>query len=100
MSIFLKGSVHGRFQPFHKGHLEYFLATFQQCEFVWIGITQFNIRQLGKTEAAEHRSISSNNPFSYWQRITMIAGALNEVGINRERFGFIPFPIEQPETLG
>jgi cytidyltransferase-like protein len=95
----LRGSVHGRFQPFHKGHLEYFLAAFQQCDFVWIGITQFDIRQLNKTEGAEHRSMSSNNPFSYWQRITMITGALNEVGIGSERFGFVPFPIERPETL-
>jgi len=94
------GSAHGRFQPFHMGHLEYCLATFDRCQFVWIGIAQFNIRNLAETQVAQHRSLAANNPFTYRQRVAMISGALDEARIDHARFAFVPFPIETPELLG
>ncbi len=33
------GMIHGRFQPFHNGHLEYLLAALERCETLIIGIT-------------------------------------------------------------
>jgi nicotinamide-nucleotide adenylyltransferase len=31
--------VHGRFQPFHSGHLQYALAALQRCAHLIVGIT-------------------------------------------------------------
>ena len=33
------GMVHGRFQPFHVGHLEYALTALHRCEHLIVGIT-------------------------------------------------------------
>ena len=31
--------IHGRFQPFHNGHLEYLRGAAERSDEVWIGIT-------------------------------------------------------------
>lgn len=33
------GMIHGRFQPFHNGHLEYALAALSRCSHLIVGIT-------------------------------------------------------------
>ena len=43
--IYEQGSVHGRFQPPHNGHLEYILAAKVQVKFLWIGIARYDIRE-------------------------------------------------------
>jgi nicotinamide mononucleotide adenylyltransferase len=35
------GVVHGRFQPFHNGHLEYVLSAKQKCDFLYVGIAMW-----------------------------------------------------------
>ena len=93
-------SVHGRFQPFHNGHLRYVLAAKGKCEFLWIGITQINIRSLLSSNiGGEHRYDPCHNPMTYYERVLMITDALTEVGISRLEFGVIPFPIETPQNL-
>lgn len=93
------GCAHGRFQPFHNGHLEYVAAAKQRCAFLWIGLTQFNIRHLAPSQEAAHRQALSSNPFTYWQRVGMIEAALLELSVPRSEFGFSPFPIENPSLL-
>ena len=34
-----RGMIHGRFQPFHLGHLEYLQGAAAQSDEVWVGIT-------------------------------------------------------------
>jgi len=41
--MFKTGSIHGRFQPFHNEHLDYVLRALDRCDFLWIGITQYDI---------------------------------------------------------
>jgi cytidyltransferase-like protein len=95
-----EGSAHGRFQPFHNGHLEYVLAAAAQCEFLWIGITQPEIRHLSAGGVnASHRFQPADNPLTYWERATVIRASLLEAGINLEKVGIVPFPIEDPEIL-
>lgn len=91
--------VHGRFQPPHLGHLEYILAAKEKCRFLWIGITQFNIRDLKKTNTASHRGFSECNPLTYWERQTALTIMLEACHISRDHFGFIPFPIETPDLI-
>src|SRR6266566_3359337 len=86
---FKEGSAHGRFQPFHNGHLEYVLAAQKQCSFLWIGITKFDIEEL--SPLGRTREKPENNPLTYHQRLTMITEALVENGVGRAEFAFIPF---------
>jgi len=53
---FKEGSAHGRFQPFHNGHLEYVLAAQKQSDFLWIGITKFDIDQHKEISGGEIRN--------------------------------------------
>ena len=93
------GSVHGRFQPPHLGHLEYITEAKSLCNFLWIGITQYDLRALKNTSIAEHRSEKQSNPLTYWERVSAISLMLESIGIDKREFGFTPFPIEQPEKI-
>ena len=97
--MFVAASVHGRFQPFHNEHLEYALAAKQGCAFLWIGITKFDVSPDDASPLARHRQRPENNPFTYFERVVMIAEALVEAGVGRDSFGFVPFPIETPRRL-
>ena len=34
-----RGMIHGRFQPFHNGHLEYMRGAAERSDELWVGIT-------------------------------------------------------------
>jgi len=93
------GSVHGRFQPPHLDHLHYIKMAKRKCGFLWIGITQHDIRQLESSTAAMHRSDPQNNILTYWERTEAISRMLISSGLNPAEFGFCPFPIECPDKL-
>lgn len=93
------GCVHGRFQPPHNGHLEYINAAFELCKFLWIGIARYDIRDNQRCDIAKHRSDKTNNPLTYFERTSITTEMLQDSGIDKNRFGFIPFPIDQPERL-
>jgi cytidyltransferase-like protein len=99
MAAFHQGSAHGRFQPLHKGHLEYLLGAKAQCDFLWIGVTQYVIEHLAKTPVDEHRSEPTNNPLTFFERSAIIRKAMTQAGVNESEFAIIPFPIETPEVL-
>lgn len=93
------GSAHGRFQPFHLGHLEYVLAAAAKCDFLWIGITQPEIAQLrADTLQRSHRYQPEDNPLSYWERLTVIQATVADA-LKSDRFAVVPFPIERPTAL-
>jgi nicotinamide mononucleotide adenylyltransferase len=91
-----EGSVHGRFQPFHNEHLEYVTAAHRNCRFLWIGITKYDLEV---SPLGREREKPENNPLTYLERISIIAEALSDIGISRESFAFVPFPIEHPQKL-
>lgn len=95
----LIGAVHGRFQPFHRGHLEYVLAAMDRCEHLLIGITQFD-RDIKDVRSPEHRLLVSDNPFSYWERTLLITSALMALKVSSDRYSFVPFPIHEPGRIG
>ena len=92
------GVVHGRFQPFHNGHMEYVLAALEQCSFLLVGITQFD-RSGIDPGSPEHRLNSEQNPFLYWERTLMISEALRTAGVPQDRYAFVPFPISEPSRI-
>ena len=99
MKRYSQGAVHGRFQPFHKDHLRYCLAAKRRCDFLWVGITQPDVRKLIRSPKDKHRQLAVNNPLSYFERHTIIKASLLDAGLKREDFEVIPFPIDEPDRL-
>jgi nicotinamide mononucleotide adenylyltransferase len=94
-----QGAVNGRFQPPHLDHLKYITTAKEHCEFLWIGITRYDIRESISCIVDPHRSEIMANPLTYYERISIISEMLREAGIDRKSFGFIPFPIDTPDRL-
>lgn len=92
----LIGCVHGRFQPPHKGHLEYILEAKARCEFLYIGITQPDNNNLAYCVSTSHRSDPVNNPLTFGERSECIRRMLFEQGLyERKHFIVIPFDIDE-----
>jgi len=75
-----RGVFVGRFQPFHKGHLEVIKKIVDEVDelVIIVGSSQYS-----------HRL---DNPFTAGERITMIRKALEEEGIHLSRIWIIPVP--------
>jgi cytidyltransferase-like protein len=91
-------SVHGRFQPFHNGHLDYLKQAFQKSEFVYVGVTQIFHPEMAPSAGAV-RDTPSGNPLTYFERVQLIDAALAGERLDQSRYSFTPFPIETPERL-
>ena len=92
------GMVHGRFQPFHLGHLEYLVAAAARSERLVVGITNpegFPSRPEPDDPA---RHLPESNPFTYAERRLMVEAAAGEAGVGPVEV--IPFPITEPGPLG
>ena len=92
------GSVHGRFQPFHNGHLDYVLEAFGRADFLWVGLTQIFKPQPDPLNQTGREGATSN-PLTFRDRHDLVDASLVAAGIGRERFRITPFPIETPERL-
>ncbi len=93
-------SIHGRFQPFHNGHLEYARAALLNCDQLYIGLTKvLDTVSTVESEHAPHRYLEDSNPFSYKERHDIIDAALKGEGINQKQYRIGPFPIENLERL-
>lgn len=93
------GTIHGRFQIFHNGHLEYALQAKAKCDFLIVGIANPDISLTKEDASHPNRAKAENNPYTYYERLLMIREALVEVGVRREDFEIVPFPINYPELL-
>lgn len=95
------GVIHGRFQGLHKGHLEYLLEGKKRCEKLIIGITNYTGNEKNEhiSKIDTHRLNTSDNPFTFYERLEMIRAALLAEGINEEEFRIVPFPIEEPAQI-
>jgi cytidyltransferase-like protein len=86
--------IHGRFQPFHNGHLEYLRGAAAQSDEVFVGITNPDPRRI-KAEASDPlRHLPESNPFSYVERLLMVEAVAADEGI---LVHVIPFPVNEPE---
>ena len=93
------GAVCGRFQIFHLDHLQYVLAAKERCRHLIVGITSPD-RSVAPAEAADpNRGLDEANPCTYYERMKMVEAALLEVGVSREEFDIVPFPIGKPELI-
>lgn len=92
------GAIHGRFQPFHRGHLEYALAASRLCHHLYIGITNYDLSAVD-TASPQHRFDLTDNPFSYWERAAIVSVAVEAEGLSHEKYTIVPFPIENPNLI-
>jgi nicotinamide-nucleotide adenylyltransferase len=92
-----RGMVHGRFQPFHNGHLQYLKGAAERCDEVFVGITNPDQKRI-KPEASDPlRHLPESNPYSYVERLLMVKAAALDAGLELERVHVIPFPVNEPE---
>lgn len=89
--------VHGRFQPFHTGHLHYTLEALNRSEHLIIGITNPDPSETQAEAADTQRHTLEANPFTFFERQWMIRVALVEAGVELNRVSIVPFPIHAPE---
>ena len=90
------GMVHGRFQPFHTGHLHYTLEALNRSEHLIIGITNPDPSETQVEAADTRRHTLEANPFTFFERQWMIRTALVEAAIDLSRVSIVPFPIHAP----
>ncbi len=91
------GMIHGRFQPFHVGHLVYLRAALERCQTLIIGITNPDPESVREEAEASHRHRKEANPYTFFERQMMIREVLLDERVDLRRVVFVPFPINLPE---
>ena len=86
--------IHGRFQPFHVGHLEYLRGAAARCDEVFVGITNPDPARVKPEPSDPLRHLPESNPFTYWERLLMIEAVATDEDISVR---VIPFPVNEPE---
>ncbi len=98
-----RGFISGRFQIFHNGHLEYALQAKAEVDFLIVGICNPDAgndhHDAPLPTGPEHRRRPDHNPFTYWERLLMIKGALLGVGLRDSEFEIVPCPIDTPRLI-
>ena len=89
--------VHGRFQPFHNGHLECLQQASTRCRRLLIGITNPDRHSLIAEPGDPSRHLPASNPFTFTERLLMITAVLRDTPLRVPSY-VIPFPINSPEV--
>lgn len=92
-----RGMIHGRFQPFHNGHLEYLKGAADRCDDVFVGITNPDPQRIKPEESDPVRHLPESNPYTYVERLLMVKASADDAGIELTRLHVIPFPVNEPE---
>jgi nicotinamide-nucleotide adenylyltransferase len=97
MTRVARGMIHGRFQPFHLGHLEYLRGAAERCDEVFVGITNPDPTRIRPEPSDPARHLPESNPWTYAERLLMVKAAARDLGLDLERVHVIPFPVNEPE---
>jgi len=89
-------AVTGRFQPFHRDHLDLVQQALAIADRVRIGVTNADATALRPHPASPHRHLASANPYSFEQRRQLIDAALGAAGVAAARYEIVPFPLDEP----
>jgi cytidyltransferase-like protein len=97
MTRLRRGMIHGRFQPFHLGHLEYLRGAAAESDEVFVGITNPDPTRIKPEPSDPIRHLPESNPWSYAERLLMVKAAGADLGLDPTRLHVIPFPVNEPE---
>ena len=86
--------IHGRFQPFHNGHLEYLRGAAAHSDELWVGITNPDPSHVKPEPSDPLRHLPASNPYTYAERLLMVSAVAETVDLDVH---VIPFPVNQPE---
>jgi cytidyltransferase-like protein len=89
--------IHGRFQPFHNGHLEYLRGAAERSDEVVVGITNPDPTRIRPEPDDPLRHLPESNPYSYFERLLMVNAAAADLGLDPSKVHVIPFPVNEPE---
>jgi len=89
--------IHGRFQPFHLGHLEYLRGAAGRSDEVYVGITNPDPSRVRPEPSDPARHLPESNPWSYTERMLMMKAAASDLGLDLACVHPIPFPVNDPE---
>jgi nicotinamide-nucleotide adenylyltransferase len=92
-----RGMIHGRFQPFHRGHLEYLRGAAGRCDELYVGITNPDPTRIRPEPSDPVRHLPESNPWTYAERLLMVKAAAQDLGLDLARLHVIPFPVNEPE---
>jgi nicotinamide-nucleotide adenylyltransferase len=92
-----RGMIHGRFQPFHNGHLEYLARAAERSDEVFVGITNPDPARIKEEPSDPLRHLPESNPWSYVERLLMVEAAAADLRLEPGRVHVIPFPVNEPE---
>jgi nicotinamide-nucleotide adenylyltransferase len=92
-----RGMIHGRFQPFHLGHLEYLRGAAERCDELFVGITNPDPTRIRHEPSDPARHLPESNPWTYAERLLMVKAAARDLGLGLERVHVIPFPVNEPD---
>jgi nicotinamide-nucleotide adenylyltransferase len=89
--------IHGRFQPFHNGHLEYLRGAAERSDEIFVGITNPDPARIKPEPSDPLRHLPESNPYSYAERLLMVKAAAGDLDLDPARVHVIPFPVNEPE---
>ena len=89
--------IHGRFQPFHNGHLEYLRGAAALSDDVFVGITNPDPQRVKPEPSDPLRHLPESNPYTYVERLLMVEAAAADLGLDAARVHVVPFPVNEPE---
>jgi len=89
--------IHGRFQPFHLGHLEYLRGAVERSEEVFVGITNPDPTRVKPEPSDPARHLPESNPWTYAERMLMVKAAAVDLELDLARVHPITFPVNEPE---
>jgi nicotinamide-nucleotide adenylyltransferase len=92
-----RGMIHGRFQPFHLGHLEYLRGAADRCDEIFVGITNPDPTRIRPEPSDPLRHLPESNPWSYAERLLMVKAAASDLALDLAHVHVIPFPVNEPE---
>lgn len=99
------GMIHGRFQPFHVGHLQHLKKALKRVpngKKLYVGITKPFLTDNGTSVGDDHRDNKDSNPYTFEQRREMILESIRldpEISERLEDIEVIPWPMNNDREL-
>ena len=92
-----RGMIHGRFQPFHRGHFEYLQGAADASDEVFVGITNPDPTRVKPEPSDPLRHLPESNPYTYAERLLMVEAAAAEIDGIPEALDVLAY---DPQTAG